>query len=453
MTSSSVTPTADSRPQISSRPPRMPGIPFLTDNLNMLNDPLRYLVQGYQKLGPVFRVRMGTIQYTILAGLEANLFLQGEGNHVLGSKELFGGMAAQFNTDVMLTMVDGEAHSHMRKVMRPGFARSAVAPHVGTVIGIVQEYAERWKSGDKVPVFDTMRRIICDQIGMISTGVRPGEKYKDVLTFLKYAMNIEVLKIGPRVLLHRQEFKRARASMLALGREIVEMHRNNPPEESGRERDMIDDLLANVRPDGDPFTDDDLIAMAVGPYIAGIDTLSSTQAFFVYAVLKHPEVRARVEADIDALFANGTPDLNAFRKAEVLHAAAIETLRRYPTTPFTPRTVTAPFEFGGYHHTVGTQVMVAQAVTHMLPEYYPEPEKFDIDRHMSKSTLPPGVFAPYSLGAHTCLGAGMAEALMLINMAALLKYSKVDLPSPDYEVSIYTMPLPNPGQKFAVTVR
>ena len=72
MTSTSVNPAAESRPQFSTRPPRMPGIPFLTDNLNMLNDPLRYLVRGYQTLGPVFRVRMGTIEYTILAGLEAN---------------------------------------------------------------------------------------------------------------------------------------------------------------------------------------------------------------------------------------------------------------------------------------------------------------------------------------------------------------------------------------------
>ena len=59
---------------------------------------LRYLVRGYQKLGPVFRVRMGTIEYTILAGLEANLFLQGEGNHVLGSKELFGGCRCAYGS-------------------------------------------------------------------------------------------------------------------------------------------------------------------------------------------------------------------------------------------------------------------------------------------------------------------------------------------------------------------
>ena len=447
MTSTSVNPAAE------SRPPRMPGIPFLTDNLNMLNDPLRYLTHGYKTLGPVFRVRMGTTEYMILAGLEANLFLQGEGNKVFDSKELFGGMAAQFNTDIMLTMLDGEPHSHMRKVMRAGFARSAVTPHVGTVVNIVQEYAGRWKSGDKVPVFDTMRRMICDQIGMVSTGMKAGDHFQDIVTFLKYVMNIELLKTAPRFLLQRQEFKRARARMLELGREVVEFHRANPPEQGGREPDLIDDLLANLRPDGDPFTDDDLIQMAVGPYIAGIDTLSSTQSFLIYAVLKHPEIRARVEADAETLFADGMPELKDFRKAEALHAAGIEVLRRYPVAPFTPRTVTKPFEFNGFHFTPGMQVMVAQTVTHMLPEYYPEPEKFDIDRHMGKSSVPPGVFAPYSLGAHTCLGAGMAEAIMLINMAALLKFSDLELTTPDYEVPIRTIPLPNPGQRFAVVVR
>ena len=297
MTSTSVNPAAPTRPQISSRPPRMPGIPFLTDNLNMINDPLRYLTQGYKTLGPVFRVRMGLIEYTILAGLEANLFLQGEGNNVFDSKELFGGMAAQFNTDVMLTMLDGDPHIHMRKVMRAGFARSAVTPHVGTVVNIVKEYAEGWKSGDQLPVFNTMRRMICDQIGMVSTGMKAGDRFDDIVTFLKYVMNIELLKTAPRILLQRQEFKRARARMIELGREVVEMHRASPPEQAGREPDLIDDLLANLRPDGDPFTDDDLIQMAVGPYIAGIDTLASTQSFLIYAVLKNPEIRARVEAE------------------------------------------------------------------------------------------------------------------------------------------------------------
>ncbi|MBK8138924.1 MAG: cytochrome P450 [Chloroflexi bacterium] len=451
MTTTPATSSTGSQP--SARPPRLPGIPYLTDNLNMLNDPLRYLVRGYQKYGPVFRTRLGLIEYTILAGLEANLLLQRDGEQIFGSESLFGGMARQFNTDVMLTVLDGEDHRHMRKIMRPGFAKSSVAPHIGPVVGVVQEYAARWKSGDSVPVFDLMRRLVCDQIGLIGTGVRPGERYKDVLTFLQGAMNVEVLKVWPRALLRRESFKRAKANMLALGLEIVEHHRANPPEKTGRPRNLVDDILAGDRPDGSAFTEDDLMAMAVGPYIAGIDTLASTLSFFVYTVLKHPEVRARLEADAEALFADGTPDLNAFRKAESLHAAAIETLRLYSVTPFTPRTVTAPFEFGGFTLQPGTEVMIAQAVTHMLPEYYPNPEKFDIDRHINGPQVPVGAFAPYTLGAHTCLGAGMAEALMLINMAALLKFARLDLPSPDYVVPVRTMPLPNPGQKFAVKVR
>ncbi|MBK9125470.1 MAG: cytochrome P450 [Chloroflexi bacterium] len=434
------------------RPPRMPGIPYLTDNVNMLNDPLRYLVQGYRELGPVFRVRMGFTEYTVLAGLEANLFLQREAEQYLTSETLFGGMARQFNTDVMLTMLDGEPHRHMRKVMRPGFSRSAIAPHVAKVLDVVREFAETLKPGDDVAVFDSMRRLVCNEIGLITTGVKPGDRYQDILTFLAGAMNVEVVKVWPRVMLSRPSWKQAKANMLALGKEILDLHRADPPREGGRTPDMIDDLLASVRPDGDPFTEDDLISFAVGPYIAGIDTLASTLAFFVYAIAKHPEIRARAKAEVDALFDAGTPDLNDFRKLEFLHAAAIENLRRFPATPFTPRAVKHPFTFAGYDFAVGTEVMFANGVTHMLDEYYPDPLKFDPERHLTGEAPPPGVFAPYTLGPHTCLGAGMAEGLALITMAGLLRHTKLELPNPDYTVKIRTMPLPNPGQSFRVKV-
>lgn len=436
----------------STRPPRMPGIPYLTDNVNMLNDPLRYLVQGYRELGPVFRVCMGFTEYTVLAGLEANLFLQREAEQYLTSETLFGGMARQLNTDMLLTVLDGEPHRHMRKLMRPGFSRSAIGPHIDKVIGIVREYAESLKPGDEIAVFDSMRRLICNAIGLITTGIKPGDRYQDVLTFLSGAMNVEVVKVWPRVLLSRPSWKQAKANMFALGKEILELHRTDPPREGGRTPDMIDDLMAAARPDGGPFTEDDLIAFAVGPYIAGIDTLSSTLAFFVYTIAKHPAVNARAKAEVDALFDAGMPDLNDFRKLEFLHAAAIETLRRYPATPFTPRTVKHPFTFAGYDFAVGTEVMFANGVTHLLDEYYPDPLTFDPERHLTGEAPPPGVFAPYTLGPHTCLGAGMAEGLMLITMAGLLRYTAFELPNPDYTVKIRTMPLPNPGQSFRVKV-
>lgn len=432
------------------RPPAVPGLPVLGNSLNMLYDPLKFLVDQYHQYGSTFRIQMAFRDYTIMAGLEANKFLAQEGEQVFSSKSLFGGMADAFNTDVMLVLLDGAPHRHMRKLMRRGFARSAALPHLDTMVQIVREAVAEWQPGEMLPIFNTLRRIVVDQLGVMSTGFRPGEYYDDIFVYLNTMLNVTAVKVWPGVMLHTPRFRRAKGRVIEFGRKLLDYHRQNPPESTGREPNLIDDILAGVRPDDQPFTEDDLLAMAVGPFFAGMDTVASTISFFMYTLHKHPDVLEQVMAEVNAVFAKGSITPQDFQQMPVLHAAAIETLRYYPATPFTPRQVVESFEFGGYEFPIGIEVMIAQTVTHFLPEYYPDPYKFDVTRHLgetAKSRIP-NVYAPFSLGAHTCLGAGLAEVQMLVTMASLLYYGQFALESPDYEVRVHTMPLPNPGSKF-----
>lgn len=430
--------------------PRAGGLPLIGNSLDMLHDPLSYLVEQYLELGPVFKVKMGFQNYTVMAGIEANRFLAGDGEQYLSSERLFGGMAKAMKTDVMLTVLDGEPHSHMRKLNRRGFSRSQAADHIDTLVGIVDEYAGNWNSGDMIPVFEVMRRIVVDQLGVMMTGISPREYFDDIRTYLNTLMNVEALKVWPRLMLYRPGFLQARQRVWELGKRVLEKHRSETPESPT----LIDDILAGTRPDGKPFTEDDLIAMSVGPYFAGMDTIASTMAFFMYAMAKHPDVVARVKPEIEALFADGMPSLNDFRDAKVLHAAALETLRRYPVTPFTPRTVASDFEFEGHHIEAGTEVMIGQTILHFLPEYYEDPYTFNVDRFLDGGPgRIPQVFTPFTLGSHTCLGAGLAEVQMMVTMAAMLRAADYQLETPDYEVTIHTMPLPNPGNDFRLRVR
>ena len=96
---------------------------------------------------------------------------------------------------------------------------------------------------------------------------------------------------------------------------------------------------------------------------------------------------------------------------------------------------------------------VANALTQYLPEYFPEPERFDIDRH-ARADRPkvPNTYAPFTLGSHTCLGAGMAESQLMVVIATLLRHFEFALPSPDYRVEIQAAPIPNPGKGLTVKV-
>jgi cytochrome P450 len=433
-------------------PPKAPGLPLLGNSLSMLSDPLSYLVQQYHELGPVFRVKMGFQKYTVLAGYEANRFLASEANDVCSSEGLFGGFAKALDSDVMLTVLDGEAHAYMRRLNRPGFARSALVPHMDTVLAVVRDKAASWEPGATFPVMETVRHIVADQIGLIATGFRLGDDFDDMLFYLNTLMNVHALKVMPKAMLLRPRFKRAEARLHRLSEEILAYHRDVPAGE-GRAADYVDGFLESVRPDGKAFTPGDLFSATIGPFFAGMDTLASTLSFYLYALTKHQEVLARVQPEIDALFANGTPSVNDMRKAELLHASALETLRVYPVTPFTPRTAKVDFEFSGYLIPAGTELMFGNTITHYLDEYFAEPERFNIDRWLGDAPPPaPNTFTPYSVGAHTCLGAGLAEMLMMLNAAALLHSVALELETPDYSVPIKTMPLPNPGKEFRLRV-
>lgn len=433
--------------------PSASGWPVLGNTLQMLEDPMRYLVEQYHQHGPVFRIRMGFKDYVVLAGIEANRLLATREAEHLTSKTLFGDFQDYLNTDIMLTALDGADHNHMRRLLRPGFSRSTAGQSVREMVEFVAQRRQNWRSGDMIPVLDQCRRIVVDQIGQVTAHMPPGDYFDDILTFINAALNIEVLKTMPKVMWGRPKYRRAQARVQELGHKVLQWHLDNPPEATGRRPDLIDDVLADTRPDGQPFTDDDLQMLASSPYFAGMDTVASTLSYTVYALASHPEIYRRAQAEVDQAFADGIPDINGFRNMPVIHAVAIETLRRYPTAPFSPRSVTKPLDFHSYHLPVGTELMFAQTVTHFLDEYYPQPFDFDIDRHLGEgSSRPANVFVPYTVGQHTCLGAGFAEVQLMATTAALLYYFDFELETPDYAVKIKTMPLPNPGNDFRIRI-
>ena len=84
----------------------------------------------------------------------------------------------------------------------------------------------------------------------------------------------------------------------------------------------------------------------------------------------------------------------------------METLRRYPIVPRTVRTVSNAFEFAGCTVPAGRQVILDFTLTHHLPEYFPDPQRFDIERF-----APPrnehrqsGVYVPYAWGRTAASG-------------------------------------------------
>ena len=428
-------------------PPLVPGLPILGNALDLANDVLQFLIREHRKHGPIFRIRALNQTYTVIAGPEANLFFSRERGEHLRSKEFWTGVDQQMGAEVTLISSDGNIHTELRQISKRGYSRSLYESHFEDVIEITRRKIEEWPVGESRSVVPWVQSVVIEQLGKVIVGTAPGDYGKDIYEFIRTTLLVLITRQRPGFLLHMPAYKRARRRSMELSASIIAHHKAHPPLD--REPDLIDDALAAIQA-GSALKETDLVPIALGPYIAGLDTSANTIAFMLYAIYKHPELLSGIIDETAELFSASVPTPDAMRHADILHRAAMETLRRYPTTPAVQRTVTEPFEFAGHRIDAGGRLFIATTVPHFDERYHPDPYRFDIDRYLPPRNEHriPGAYAPYGMGAHTCLGAGLAEAQIMLTIACLFHFGRFEMDPVDYNLKIRPLPTNAPANNF-----
>lgn len=433
------------------RPPLAKGLPLLGSALGVLRDPIAYMTEQYQRLGPAFRVRVPGRELTVLAGPEANLFVTRESDGLLRSRETWEPFNGEFGARDALTSVDGEKHARLRKLMKRGFSRSALLPHVGMLVATTRAEARSWPVGSRLRVAGAFKHLVTEQLGLVLASTPARAVCDDLALVNRDAVNVHVVGSRPRLYLYRPAYRRALARVLAFGREVLASHRRGPRDPA--QPDLVDDLVAEDRRDPGLFTEGELLLAALGPFFAGVDTVANALPFLFYALLRDRDLYERATAEADALFAK-EPNAESFRALTVLPAAVQETLRRFPIALALIRRANRAFEFAGCDFHRDEQLHVFTSVSHFLPKLYPDPLRFDPDRfapHRNEHRQP-GAYAPYGQGAHTCLGAGMADVQLLVDAATVLHAVRLELDPPHYELRTVLRPGPTPDDHFTARV-
>ena len=436
----------------SHAPPSAPSLPLVGDAFAMAGDVGAFFTRQYLRLGPVFRVRALHRRFTVLAGPEANLFVTREGSRHLRSREFWMDFDKELGAARSMVSMDGAEHARMRKAQQPGYSRSFIHEHLDDVIAITRREVAEWPLDEPIAGLYALQRIITEQLGTIAAGVSPRDYLDDMIVFVRTLLAARVTRQRPAVLMRTPRFRRARQRVEELYATVRAVH--EPDRRSDAGPDLVDELLALHHGDPQFLPETDLMPAVLGPFIAGLDTVGSTCAFMLYALLKHPDLLDRMTAEADAGFAHGTLSAEAVRRLDVTHRVALETLRMYPIAPAITRTVSNTFDFAGYTIPAGETVIVATTVPHHLPQYFPEPGRFDIERYTPerREHRQPGVFVPFGAGSHVCLGAGFAEVAIAATMATIVHEVELVLDPPDYVLKISPVPTPSPDDRFRFRV-
>ena len=420
----------------------------------MAGDVGAFFTQQYLRLGPVFRVHALNRRFTVLAGPEANLFVTREGRLHLRSREFWMDFDRELGAARSMLSMDGAEHARMRKAQKTGYSRSFIHEHLDDVISITRREVAAWPLDQPVPGLYALQRIITDQLGTIAAGMSPRDYLDDMIVFVRTLLTARVTHQRPALLMRTPRFRRARQRVEELYATVRAAHENDPEQRPDADTDLVDDLLALHHSDPQFLPETDLMPAVLGPFIAGLDTVGSTCAFMLYALLKHPDLLERMTEEADASFDGGKLTADALRKLDVTHRVGLETLRMYPIAPAITRTVSNTFEFAGYTISAGEKVIVATTVPHHLPQYFPEPERFDIERYTPERQehRQPGVFAPFGAGPHVCLGAGFAEVSIAATMATIVHEIAPALDPPNYILKVSPAPTPSPDDRFRFRV-
>ena len=281
-----------------------------------------------------------------------------------------------------------------------------------------------------------------------------GDDLQTLITATAVALNVYLVEKAPKIMLRYPKYQRARRRFFwRSGQEILDAHDRSVRAEP----DLVDDILAASH---EPQNQDilgkreQIVMAALGPFIAGLDTVANECTFMLYALLRQPDLLAQCVAEADQLFAEGVPTAAKLRSLDVLHDAMMETLRRYPIAPAVTRIADKDFEFAGCQVKAGQKVMLASTVAHFLPELYADPLRFDVTRYHEPRNehKQRGAYAPFGVGTHTCLGAGAAELQIGFVVASLLHMVRIEAVDPLDSLPIKSNPTLTLGYRFRVRI-
>ena len=433
--------------------PQAPGLPLVGNAISMKRDLRSFFVEQYRNLGPIFRIQAFNRRFIVLAGPEANVFAK-RGSAYLRTLEGWVDYNSVVGAGRVVASIDGPEHARLRKEVSFGYSHNLMEGRVDEAIRVIREEVAGWPQDKPLLCLPVWQRIVVEQLGVLSTSMSLREYMADIIIFTENMLATHVARVQPKLMLYRPHVQRAIKRMDELARRILVAH--EPEKRLNKPTDAVDHLLELHSRDPQFMPETDLYEQVLGPFVAGIDTAASVCSFMFYELLRQPDLHAQVTAEADALFAGGTPTVGALRELDVIHRAAMETMRLYPLAPvLLPRTVSNSFEFAGYQIPAGEKVLVAYTMPLLMPEYFPDPQRFDIDRYTAERAehRQPGVYVPFGVGTHSCLGGRLAEALIALNMATIFREAEFALDPPNCKLKTRQKLGLQPSFKFRLVGR
>jgi cytochrome P450 len=403
-------------------------------------DMLSRLQRLHDERGPVVAQNVGVFQMVHLFGPDANRFVLLDRDRILSSRKPWMMIMGRIFPNGLL-LRDGDEHKLHRKIMHEAFTRPALCNYLERMNPMIERGLEPWSERRAgFLAFRAFKELTLDIAASIFVGVDLGpetRRMNGVFEDLVAASMSRVRLPIPGLEFHRG--LKGREFMIAYFRQLI------PERRAGGGDDMFSRLCRAESEEGARFTDADVIDHMVFLMMEAHDTTTSTLTSMTYELARHPDWQERLRDESRAL-AKTQIDFDDVDRLEGLTWVMKETLRRYPPLPVIPRVALQDFEWGGYMVKSGSMVVASPIHTHHMPEWWPEPERFDPERFTparAEDEKHTHSWVPFGGGAHLCIGYRFAEVQVKSIMHQMLLRHRWTVPE-GYRMPVQQAPISKP---------
>ena len=315
---------------------------------------------------------------------------------------------------------EGELWKRQRYMMQPFFHRRVIAEFAGVIAEANDRFIARWEQishrGEPVNLTDEMSELTLEMVLRSIVG-RDLDRLHGELGANPFEV---VTKDQGRNLQFAFKFR----SLIKLIAGMITRRRATGEEHF----DFLGMLLgARDKQTGEPMPERELIDEVLTLIVAGHETTASALNWTWYLISQHPQVEARLHAEVDAAPEMPVPGLAAMEALPYTQQIIHEALRLYPPVWVLSRRTIEADELGGYHVPAGTDVLAPLYLIHRHPGFWTDPEAFRPERFAPEqaSGRPRFAYMPFAAGPRHCIGETLAMYEMLTHLYKLARHYRL----------------------------
>ena len=327
-----------------------------------------------------------------------------------------------------LFTADGQLWQLVRQTLQPAFQSQQIRDHAQIMINETVTLVDQWQPGQTLEMCQAMMDLTMGITSQAFFGIdlRDRPEAKGIVRFIElFNLRISGFPVpGWLPLPATLEMKRYIAETDRLLTPLIAERRRNPAAYT----DILAMLIqAQAKDTTGLITEKQVRNEVFNLFAAGYEVTANSLAFALYLIQQHPDVEARLLAEIEQVLGHRTIQFEDLAQMPYLECVLKESMRLLPVTTVFARQSTEAVSWttSGCDRNIpkNVGVLISPWTLHRRADIYPDPLTFQPDRFNLnvRSQLPKFAYLPFSGGNRICLGQAFAMTQMRINLATILQ--------------------------------